>query len=127
RAEMKLFCPAFFAIQPPKEQHHEGHKICVFCIPCGLARADAAEDVLRNRRCAEIDEAVVKGMIRHAAAGPVKIIMALLEGIEKAVQIRHLYVGRDAQVVDPGIESFRIPDSQSPVRPKGRKDADLET
>src|SRR5215471_8875244 len=127
RAEMQLFRPSLFAVQSPKEQHHEGRKLGVFRLAGGLTRANAAEDVLRNRRRAEVYVAVIEGMVRQAAAHLMKIIVTLFERIEKTVQTSHLNVGRGAQTVDPGIESFCIPDSQGSIRPKRGKDADLET
>src|SRR5262249_29389682 len=110
RAEMQLFCPSFFAIQVRTEHHHEGGKLGVLCIAGGLTRANTAKDALRHRRRAEIDEAVVEGMIRQATARAMESIVALLNGIEEAIEVRHLYVGGGAQTVDPGIESVRILD-----------------
>src|SRR5262249_1138131 len=101
RAEMQLFRPSLFAVQAPKEQHHEGRKLGVFGLAGSLTRANAPERVLQNLRSGKVYVAMIEGMVRQAAAHLMKIIVTLFERIEKAVQIGHLYVGRDAQAVDP--------------------------
>src|SRR5262245_15032456 len=126
RAAMKLFCPAFFAVQTAKKHHHERSKTGMLFRIGGLAGTNALDNAFGLRRRAQVSIAMIERMVGQAAASLMEIIVTSLEHVEKVIQGFDLQVRCCAEPVDPGIESFCVAHAQCLVWSKRRLHPNLE-